>query len=115
MIYRNLANAERGSVTAEFAVVMPAVIAVMLVMLAAFSIQVQIFELSQQAAIAARAFGRGEPLELIEGWFKGKVQVEFEQRGQLVCATALRQVTLPGFAAATMPIAAEHCARESGL
>jgi ribosomal protein S18 acetylase RimI-like enzyme len=96
-----IANDDRGSV--------------MLVMLATFSIQVQKFELSQQAAIAARAFGRGEPLELIESWFRGNVQVEFEQRGQLLCATALRKVTLLGFAAAPISIAAEHCARESGL
>lgn len=111
----DLLKDDRGSVTAEFAVVMPAVMGAMLVMLAAFSIQVQKFELSQQAAIAARAFGRGEPLELIESWFKGKVQVEFEQRGQLLCATALRKVAFLGFAAAPIPIAAEHCARESGL
>lgn len=110
-----IANDDRGSVTAEFAIVLPAVISVVLMMLAAFSIQVQKFELSQQAAIAARAFARAEPLELIESWFKGKVQVEFEQRGQLLCATTQRQVILFGMGAAPIPMSAEHCARESGL
>ena len=106
---------ERGSVTAEFAIVMPAIMGLVLVMLSAFSIQIQKFQMMQQAATAARAFARGEPVDLIENWFSANTEIELVESGQFVCANAIRKVKLLGLEAASIEIATQHCARESGL
>ena len=106
---------ELGSVTAEFAIVMPAIMGLVLVMLSAFSIQIQKFQMMQQAATAAKAFARGEPVELIDSWFSANTDIEFAESGQFVCANAIRKVKLLGLEAASIEIATQHCARESGL
>ncbi len=115
MRLKSKAKNEIGSATAEFAIVMPAIMGLVLVMLSAFSIQIQKFQLIQQAATAARAFARGEPVELIESWFSANTDIELTEARQFVCANAIRKVKLLGLEAASFEIAAQHCARESGL
>jgi len=94
---------------------MPAIMGLVLIMLAAFSIQIQRFEMAQQAAVAARAFARGESVDLIESWSRVNTEIELVEEGQLVCANAVRKVRLLGIEAASIEIVARHCARESGL
>jgi hypothetical protein len=104
-----------GSVTAEFAIAMPAVMAVVLILLGSFSLQMQKFDLTEKAAIAARAFARGESLVLIEGAFGKAINLDLIDKGELVCAEAQRQVSIMGFENDLFAINASHCARRTGL
>jgi hypothetical protein len=104
-----------GSVTAEFVIAMPAVIAVVLILLGSFSLQLQKFDLTEKAAIAARAFARGESVDLIEGAFGKTINLDLIDKGELVCAEAQRQVGILGFENDLFAINASHCARRTGL
>lgn len=115
MRHRLVWSSEQGAVTAEFAIAMPAVMAVVLVLLGAFAMQLQRFELSEQAAVAARAFARGEELSLIEGWFKKPTSIEFLEQDELVCAVAIKPLAPLGLGSMLLELSAKHCARRSGL
>ncbi len=104
-----------GSVTAEFAIAMPAVMSVVLILLGSFSLQMQKFDLTEKAAIAARAFARGESIDLIEGAFGKAINLDLTDKGELVCAAAQRQVGILGFKNDLLAINASHCARRTGL
>ena len=104
-----------GSVTAEFAIAMPAVMSVVLILLGSFSLQMQKFDLTEKAAIAARAFARGESIDLIESAFGKAIKLDLIDKGELVCATAQRQVSIMGFENYLFAINASHCARRTGL
>lgn len=108
-------NDSLGSVTAEFAIAMPAVMAVVLILLGSFSLQMQTFDLTEKAAIAARAFARGESIDLIEGAFGKAIKLDLIDKGELVCAAAQRQVGILGFENDLFAINANHCARRTGL
>ena len=56
-------DGERGSVTAEFVVALPAVFAVAALLLSGSGLQVQRLAMFETAAITARAAARGEPRE----------------------------------------------------
>lgn len=104
-----------GSVTAEFAIAMPAVMAVVMILLGSFSLQIQKFDLTEKAAIAARAFARGESLDLIEGAFGKSINLDLIDQGELVCAEAQRKVGIFGFENDLISINASHCSRRTGL
>lgn len=59
-----MARGERGSVTAEFACVMPAVIMVLLLALGSFQVVSQQIRVSDAASTAARMLGRFGPAGL---------------------------------------------------
>ena len=101
--------------TAEFAIAMPAVMAVVLILLGSFSLQIQKFELTEKAAIAARAFARGESLDLIESALGKHAEFDLIEKGELVCAQAQRKVPILGFENKIFAINASHCARRTGL
>lgn len=108
-------RSQQGSVTAEFAIAMPAVMAVVLILLGSFSLQIQKFELTEKAAIAARAFARGESLDLIESALGKHAEFDLIEKGELVCAQAQRKVPILGFENKIFAINASHCARRTGL
>ena len=88
-------NSESGTVTAELAIAMPAVVILVALATAVLGVQVERISLAQEAATSARAAARGEPI--------AKAQV----KGSLVCVTKTKD--------ALIPISETQCARRFGL
>ncbi|HLP23502.1 MAG TPA: TadE family protein [Microbacteriaceae bacterium] len=82
---------ERGSVSAEFAVALPAaVLVLMLCMNGLFAAALRI-ELASTAATAARRVARGEPREESLAALQ-PAEVSIGRDGELICVTAARQL-----------------------
>jgi hypothetical protein len=80
---------ERGSVTAEFAVALPAVVLVLGLALGALAVGSQSVRLQDAAGLAARALARGEPpgeVAGIAGALVPGVGLARSDRSGLVCA-----------------------------
>lgn len=122
---------ERGSVTAELAIAMPAVSLVIAITLGAFSLQIERMKLVDVAATAARAIARGESEEkvhqlagelmageLVAGQLATvleAVQIEFSVLEKLSCVKISKDIELPGLAAKVFSLAESQCARKMGL
>ena len=105
---------ERGSVVAEFAIALPAVMLVLILGIGALGTSARHVRLQDAAADAARLAARGEPDERVHGILAAAVAGaigEIEQRGELVCVTAAAT------AAVGLPItvSATSCALAGGL
>lgn len=103
---------ERGSVTAEFAVVVPAVVLVMLLCAATLTGAARQVRLEQAVAQAARLAARGEDDARVWGAaaaLGGTVSVRDD--GDLVCATATAP---PAVALPLPPLRASSCALSGG-
>lgn len=85
---------DRGSVTAELAVVLPSVIGIFLVLLQVLSMQVERVQLAQAAGVAARASSHLvayiEVQNLVSRIAPG-LTLEIEQDAELTCATVSKQ------------------------
>ena len=104
---------DRGSVAAEFAAVVPAVVVVLVTCLAGFQVAGAQLRLQDAAAIAARSLGRGEsvsPPALGPGF--GAVSTSRSSVGDLVCVRLASRVHLGTVLA--MPISARSCALDGG-
>lgn len=114
---------ERGSVTAELAVSLPAVALVIAITLGAFSLQIERMKLVEVSATAARAIARGESeenaraliTELLFPLPAESLLVEYEHRENVVCAKLSRLFALPGLGANLFDVAEVQCARKVGL
>jgi hypothetical protein len=114
---------ERGSVTAELAMALPAVALVIAITLGAFSLQIERMKLVEVSASAARAVARGESeenaraliYELLYPIAADALLIEYEHRENVVCAKLSRQFALPGLGAKLFDVAEIQCARKLGL
>lgn len=99
--------AERGSVTAEFAAVVPAVLLVLASCLAGLQLASQQVRLQDAAATTARSLARGDSAPAIAG-----VDVATRAQGPLLCARLTAASLSP-----LLPIelSAESCALAGGL
>ncbi|WP_281533960.1 TadE family type IV pilus minor pilin [Cryobacterium breve] len=82
-------SGERGSVTAEFAAVIPAVLLVLLLCLGGVQVGGQQVRLADAAAQAARSLARGDGLDHATSLARqlvGDAVVSVDQRGSAVCA-----------------------------
>jgi len=107
-------HGERGSVTAEFAVVVPAVVLVVVLTVAALSASGRQIRLEQAAAQAARLAARGEGEARVGSVVAALVSdaaVRIRIDGDLVCAdaSAAARVPLP-----LPPLRASSCALSDG-
>jgi len=114
MISRGLGD-DRGSVVAEFAIALPAVVAVLLLGAGTLGVCAQQVSLQDAAADAARLAARGQ-VDEARGMLAAAVHgatAAMHERGDLVCITA-------SVAAAAVPIAlpvavtATSCALDGG-
>ena len=78
---------ERGSVTAEFAIALPAVMVVLACCLSGLQVAGTQLRLQDAAAAAARSLARGEPASVAALLMPGAT-VSRHTDGDLVCATA---------------------------
>lgn len=108
---------ERGSITAEFATLMPALFLVLAMCLGAVQMLGQQLRLSDAAADAARAASRGDGAARVAALASRAVpnaSVQLEQRGEFVCAELSSSAEL-GFAVLGMRLSASSCALGGGL
>lgn len=105
---------DRGSVVAEFAVALPAVILVIAMGVAALGASARALRLQDAVADAARLAGRGETAERVRAVVADAVpgaSSSIEERGDLVCVIASAPVGPPF----TLALAATSCALDGGL
>lgn len=104
---------DRGSVVAEFAVALPAVIVVVLFSVAALTASAQQVRLQDAAADAARLAARGEPAGRVEGAVAAAVSgalTVVSNEGDLVCVSA----TVSAHPAVPLTLSARSCGLAGG-
>ena len=107
---------DRGSVSAELALALPAVVLTLLLGVGALSAASRQVSLQDAAADAARLLGRGEGADAAAGVVSAAVPgagVASRSEGGLVCVTASIDVAVGGVL--TLPLHASSCALEGGL
>jgi hypothetical protein len=105
-----------GSVTAEFATAMPAVILVLALCLAGGQLASQQLRLQDAASAAARVASRGEPESTVAARVRQLVpgaSVDRRDRNGMVCVTVALPGALPGVASA-LTLTASSCALSEG-
>ncbi|GGA70091.1 hypothetical protein GCM10011490_20900 [Pseudoclavibacter endophyticus] len=106
---------ERGSVSAEFAASLPAVVLVLAVCLGALQVGGMQVRLQDAAADAARIVARGDSLAAaaarVERAAAG-VDLAVTDEGELVCATLTGSVAVAGLF--SLPVGARSCALAGG-
>jgi Flp pilus assembly protein TadG len=104
---------DRGSVVAEFAVALPAVLVVVLLAVGALTTASQQVRLQDAAADAARLAAREESEGRVFGALSAAVAGAMgtvEQEGDLVCVTA----SAPAYAVLPLTLSARSCALAGG-
>lgn len=107
---------ELGSVTAEFAIVLPAVILILLIGVQVLAIQSSRMKLIGLAAESARALARGEDPAVVDALVAersigSKTEVQFLDLS--ICVAISQTNRIVGFL--EIPITERQCARKSGL
>ena len=109
---------ERGSVTAELAIALPAVTMVLGITVAAFGLQIERLKLVSSAATIARAVARTEAAETINqlaSQLDASATLTLETRADLICARLQRSFNLPGLPGKAFDLSEVQCARKLGL
>ena len=102
---------DRGAVTAEFAVALPAVILVLALGLGALAAGATAVRLQHAAAESARLFGRGDDGRAREVVAGVGATISVERRDRLVCVEASAPVPIP---LPFGPLTARSCALDGG-
>jgi hypothetical protein len=109
-------NSEKGSVTAELAIALPAVTMVIAVTLAGFGLQVERMKFVSLASSSARAIGRGEAQARVEAEFEALAsgaELSIEYLENHVCARIERTFRVAGIESFT--VSEKQCSRKLGL
>jgi len=105
---------DKGSVTAEFAAVFPAVVLLLASCLVGFQVAGAQLRLQDAAAMTARSLGRGaEPGQLSTMPGLGAVALSTWTEGEVVCVRLAASASAAGIVA--VPLAASSCALSGGL
>ena len=100
---------ETGSVTAEFAVALPAVMLVLAITLGSFSLQIEQIRMVNLAASSARALAHADGLGTAIGPPGSSVSIA----GELLCVTLVREFAIGGLGKA-FELKEKQCARRLG-
>ena len=109
---------QRGSVTAEFAVVLPAVVLVLGCCLGAVQVVGLQVRLTDAAADAARSLARGDGADRAAALVQASVasaSLAAETRGEFVCARLRAPSGIGPFTAVGLTLEARSCALAGGL
>ncbi|KDA06142.1 hypothetical protein DC31_13225 [Microbacterium sp. CH12i] len=112
---RRNADAERGSVAAELALALPAVVLTLLLGAGALGAAAKQVSLQDAAADAARLLSRGESTAAAYAVVAASVSnahASSESRGDLVCVTVGLSVSIGQFI--SIPLSASSCALSGG-
>lgn len=107
-------KSSKGSVTAEFVMVIPVVVMILCITLGSLSIQLERMKLVSVAASISRGVGRGEPIGKLQFLLDGRL-LTFKNTGELICAEVSARFRLPGLPGLEFPISDTECARRLGL
>ena len=113
--FRLLGN-QSGSITAEFAVILPTVMTILFLGIQILAIQSDRMKLISLATDAARAISRGEDPEVVDELLAERdlrAKIDIQHLEQSICVNALKSYRLAGFIG--FPIEEFQCARKSGL
>ncbi|MBP7835447.1 MAG: hypothetical protein KAZ95_01420 [Rhodoluna sp.] len=119
--WNNKAWSDKGSVTAELALAMPAVSLVIAITLGAFALQIERMKLVGVAAMAARAVARGETQENVRALVlemnstSQQINLEIQTRENTVCVNLSRNFEIAGLPGKLFDFAELQCARKVGL
>ena len=116
-------SSDKGSITAELALAMPAVSLVIAITLGAFALQIERMKLVGVSAMAARAVARGEPEENIRALIlemsstveSQQINLEIETRENTVCVNLSRNFEIAGLPGKLFDFSELQCARKVGL
>lgn len=109
-------DAERGSVAAELALALPAVVLTLLLGAGALGAAAQQVSLQDAVADAARLLGRGESAASAQAAVSASVggaRMASEPRGEFICVSA--QVDAQIGRLISIPLSASSCALSGGL
>jgi len=114
---------DKGSVTAELALAMPAVSLVIAITLGAFALQIERMKLVGVAAMAARAIARGETqenvralvLEMSSTAESQQINLEIQTLENTVCVNLSRNFEFAGLPGKLFDFSELQCARKVGL
>lgn len=114
---------DKGSVTAELALAMPAVSLVIAITLGAFALQIERMKLVGVSAMAARAIARGETqenvralvLEMSSTSEPQQINLEIQTRDNTVCVNLSRNFEIAGLPGKLFDFSELQCARKVGL
>jgi hypothetical protein len=110
---RSRIRGERGSVTAEFAAVLPAIVLVLVIALWALQLAGEELRLQSAAGDAARLLGRGAPgATAVIGRVAAGARFDQTDEANLVCVNATAPATLGILAGFTL--SATSCALSDG-
>lgn len=112
---RGRAEGERGSVAAELAMALPAVMLTLLLGVGALGAAANQVALQDAAADAARLLGRGESVAVAHAAVTGAVGGAWalsDLRGDLICVTARLDVEVGMYL--RIPLSAASCALDGG-
>jgi hypothetical protein len=104
---------DRGSVTAEFACVLPAALVTLTLCVGAVQLVGQQVGLSSLASAAARSLARGDSLSAVRARLTSAasgVSLESREVGDFVCATVSKSVSSGPFAVFALELSARNCA-----
>lgn len=110
------ADAERGSVAAELALALPAVVLTLLLGAGALGAAAQQVSLQDAVADAARLLGRGESEAAAQAAVAASVdgaRVASESRGEFICVSARIDAQIGRLI--SIPLSASSCALSGGL
>ena len=114
---------DKGSVTAELALAMPAVSLVIAITLCAFALQIERMKLVGVSAMAARAIARGETednvrslvLEMSSTVESQQINLDIQTRENTVCVNLSRNFEIAGLPGKLFDFSELQCARKVGL
>ena len=112
---------ELGSVTAEFALILPAVLLILVFSLSALAMQSNRMALIELAAEGARALARGETEEVLNNLIQDRAltpqpQTKLEYESLSICLVLSQNIKLPILGNfIDFPVLERQCARKSGL
>ncbi|TFC18183.1 hypothetical protein E3O19_05085 [Cryobacterium algoritolerans] len=110
-------SGDRGTVTAEFAAVVPAVLLVLALCLGAVQVSGQQMRLTAAAAAAARSLARGDGDESAAGLVRrlvGAASMSTERQGEFVCVRLRAPSAFGAFATFGVTVTAGSCALGGG-
>ena len=111
------ASSSRGSVTAELVLTLPAVILIMIIAIAAMSLQSTKLQLINVAAMVASAVARGESAGQIDQLLAPageKVQFELEELEDSICVKLSVAAPIAGIEIGFLELVEKQCARAVG-
>ena len=114
-------SSELGSVTAEFALILPAVLLILVFSLSVLALQANRMALIELAAEGSRAIARGETEDVLTGLIQDRKlspepQSKLEYESLSICLELSQNVKLPVLGNfMDFPVLERQCARKSGL